>query len=98
MNVCNPATMEARFHLVPRLVACYVAGILVGNLFLVPWAGGPLAVFLFVSGVVLALPLLMIAIVVLLLFHDHIHAHLLAWCVLAPIAVTVVWLAGEYQL
>jgi hypothetical protein len=90
--VSTPSTL---FHSVVRLAACYVLGIVAGNIILLPWTG-PLAIAFIIGGAVIALPLLMVALFVLLLFCNHIQEHLLVWCLFAPISVVIGWLAMEY--
>jgi hypothetical protein len=87
--------MKRRFHSALRLTLCYVGGIVLGILILLPWLGFPLIVFI-PDGMILAFPLFLVALLVLLIFHDHIQSHLLAWCLVAPVSVVIAWLAIEY--
>lgn len=72
----------------------YVFGILVGNVLFLP-----LTSFLFfasvIGGFILGLPLLFVAFLTLIAFRRHIETHLFAWCVVAPIVVTVGWITFE---
>jgi hypothetical protein len=90
--------MKRRFHSAVRLTLCYVGGIVLGILILLPWLGFPLVSVFIPGGVILALPLLLVVLLVLLIFHDHIQSHLLAWCLVAPVSVVIAWLAMEYGL
>jgi len=72
----------------------YVFGVFVGNLLFLPLTN----VLFFASvigGFILGLPLLFVAFVTLIAFRRHIESHLFAWCVVAPIIVTVGWIVFE---
>jgi hypothetical protein len=86
--------MATLAHLGLRLTACYLFGLFAGNLVFSPYARG-LTAILMIGGMILALPLFGIALIILLLFHRHIQANLLGWCLAGPPAVIAVYLAVD---
>src|SRR5882724_8598800 len=84
--------MATLAHSALRLTACYLFGWFAGNLVFSPYSQG-LTVILMIGGMILALPLFGIALIVLLLFHRHVQANLLGWCLAGPPAVIAVYLA-----
>jgi hypothetical protein len=86
-----------RYEATWQMMVSYVYGLLIGNLIFLPVTTF-LAPASIVGGAILALPLLLLGWVIMLIFFDHIHARLRIWCVIAPVAVCGLWLAGELAL
>jgi hypothetical protein len=65
---------------------------------LMVWIVGlPIAlIFSVVGGAILGFPILLLAWVILLIFLDRVRARLKPWCIVAPVAVAVLWFLGEY--
>jgi hypothetical protein len=79
-------TMAARIGVADVSPGAFIAGIAT-----LPFAVG----ISVVGGAILGVPILLLAWLVLLVYFERIHAHLRAWCILAPIAVGALWLLGE---
>jgi hypothetical protein len=84
-----------RLHSATRLLVSYLFGVVAGNIVLLPWVR-ELAIPFIVGGTILAVPLFLFALLVLLLFCNHVQRHLFIWCVLAPFAVVSGWLLVDY--
>lgn len=76
------------------LLCSYLFGILAGNVLFLPLTN-VLFIPAIVGGIVLALPLLAIALLALTIFRRHIDDHLLGWCVVTPFVVTAGWIVFE---
>lgn len=80
-----------------RLTACYLFGLITGNLLFLPYVG-IMAIPFTLAGAVIALPLLVVALTILLIFRQNIFKYLQYWCLSAPLAVGIFWLFMEYAL
>jgi hypothetical protein len=79
-----------------QIVACYVIGIVIGNLVLVPLFG-ELVIALIPGGILLGLPILLVALLVFALMKNQILPRLLLWCLATPFLAVLVWLTLEWQ-
>ncbi len=89
--------IHKRLQISFRLTACYLFGLIAGNLLFLPYIG-IMAIPFTLAGAVIALPLLVVALTVLLIFRQSIFKYLLYWCLSAPLAVGLFWLFMEYAL
>jgi len=64
-------------------MACYIIGLVVGNLIFLPCTG-ILAPLLTIAGALLALPILILVILVFASMREKILRHLVVWCVATP--------------
>ncbi|MER2268894.1 hypothetical protein [Methylobacterium oxalidis] len=74
-----------------RIVAAYCAGFLI----LVPFTG-IFAPFIIIFAIYLSWPLLIAALCIGVAFQRSLHAHLLAWCRVAPFVVALSYLLLDY--
>jgi hypothetical protein len=81
-------------HALGALLWSYFFGILVGNVLFLPLTN-VLFIPSILGGIILALPLLVIAFVTLTAFRRHIDNHLLGWCVVTPFVMTGGWIVFE---
>jgi ABC-type antimicrobial peptide transport system permease subunit len=79
-----------------QIIACYVIGLVVGNLAFLPYSG-VLAPILAVVGAFMAFPILALAMVVFALMRGSILRHLAVWCIAAPFLIVMVWLPIEWE-
>ena len=84
------AHAKSYLHPAVAVLGAYVAGIIVGNLLWFPYTGG-LAVAFIPGGLVLALPLLAIAMLSATLARRQIAKRPVLWCALAVALVVAVW-------
>jgi hypothetical protein len=78
-----------------RILACYVVGLVVGNLLFVP-VFGPVAIFTMMVGILAGLPELCAAILLFVVCRNWILRHPAPWCAAAPFLITAMWLAIEW--
>jgi ABC-type antimicrobial peptide transport system permease subunit len=79
-----------------QIIACYIVGLIAGNLIFIPYTG-PTAVVLAFGGAFFALPILVLVMVVFALMRDGILRHLAIWCIVAPWLIVVIWLVVEWE-
>ena len=79
-----------------QIVACYVAGIVAGNMLIALFAG-PLAVFYLIGAAIFGVPALIVTILIFVIFRNSIRRRTLPWCIAAPFAVALFWLTLESQ-
>jgi hypothetical protein len=79
-----------------QIIACYIVGLIVGNLIFIPYTG-LVALILAFGGAFFALPILVLVLVVFVLMRDGILRHLAIWCMVAPWFVVVIWLIVEWE-
>ena len=84
------ADAKSRLHPAVAVLVAYVTGIVVGNVLWLPYTGG-LAVAFILGGLVLALPLLAIAMLSASLARQQIAKRPALWCALAVALVVAVW-------
>jgi uncharacterized membrane protein YkvI len=79
-----------------QIIACYIVGLIVGNLIFIPYTG-PVALLLAFGGVFFAFPILVLVVVAFALMRDGILRHLAIWCIVTPFLVVMVWLVVEWE-
>ena len=80
-----------------QIIACYVMGLVAGNLIFMPYSG-LLALLLPFVGAIYALPFLILVVVMFALMRDRILRHLAIWCIVAPCLVVTIWLLVEWEM
>jgi hypothetical protein len=83
-----------RRHLL-RILACYIVGLVVGNLMFVP-VFGVVAIFTMIVGILAGLPEFLVTILIFVSFRSSILRYPLPWCAAAPFLTTAMWLAVEW--
>ena len=73
----------------------YAVGIVIGNLVFLPLSG-MLIIPSVIGAFLLTWPILVGGILVALLFRRNVETHLLVWCVITPVAVTIAYLIVEH--
>jgi hypothetical protein len=80
-----------------EIIACYVVGLVIGNLILLPYTGVLVLAFA-IGGALMSLPVMILVIIVFALMRGSLLRHLAVWCIAAPILVVMVWLTIEWQM
>jgi hypothetical protein len=93
--MASPGPNIDSVSLVFSLAWCYIVGVVAGNLLFVPLTQ-ILVIPSMIGAFVLALPIFVIGALIALLFRRNLEAHLLAWCLIAPVAVTIAWVLLEH--
>ena len=79
-----------------QIIACYIVGIIAGNLIFMPYTG-PLAIAFIIVGAVLTLPILVLVLLTFAAMRNTVLRNLSLWCLSAPFFVILVWLALEWE-
>ena len=80
-----------------QIIACYIVGLVVGNLIFIPYSGLPLALSLAFGGGFFSFPILVLVVAVFALMRGGILRHLAICCLVAPWLVVTIWLLMEWE-
>jgi hypothetical protein len=79
-----------------QIIACYLVGLVAGNIVFFPVVG-PLAIAFVFGGAVVAAPILILTMFIFAIGRNAILRNLGIWCAIAPFLLLVIWFSIEWS-